>query len=150
MTAADRKKVQRLITAAQRNLSYAHGNKREFMLAGKAVAKLIAERLGMKAGEYELRWNEGGIAVSGDVGLFSDWIYIDFSKSFVDQGGSFMYRATAPRKVDQFDRRKRVRWDYTGGRNRWMKWEQLLDLDRAIEIFRECRAEADHLAARAA
>ena len=64
----------------------------------------------------------GGIAVSGEVTLHGEHIYIQLSQgSFYKM---FMYRHCNGRK------------DYSGGVNRWKDFSDLNDLDKAVEYFK--------------
>lgn len=89
-----------------------------FHSKGKAVLRAVAKELGLQSGSYDIRSNLGGVAVSGEMTLHGERIYISLS----DMG--FMYRSCQGRK------------DYTGGANHWMKWDSLLDLPRACQAFK--------------
>ena len=99
-------------------LSYNDEAKRQFASQGKKVLKAIAESMGLAKGTYDIRWNPGGIAVSGDIVLHGESIYVDLSQTFAGPDCGFMYRSCKGRK------------DYTGGVNHWANWDQLLDLDK--------------------
>jgi hypothetical protein len=105
------------------NLSYEPEAKAVFLEQSAKLARMIAGKLGLNEDQYEVRINPGGIAVSGDVILHTDKLYVNFSKSCLGPDQGFMYRSCNGRK------------DYSGGQNRWMKWEALLDFDRAVASF---------------
>jgi hypothetical protein len=94
-----------------------------FHSKSRAVLRAVAKELGLQSGSYDIRSNLGGTAVSGEVILHGESIYIVFS-----QGGmgtqDFMYRSCKGRK------------DYSGGANQWMKFDDLLDLPKACEKFK--------------
>jgi hypothetical protein len=70
------------------------------------VLRDLAGRLGLEAGTYDLRYNRGGIAVSGEATLHGDSIYIQISQSSINHGhASVLYRTCDGRQ------------DYRGGRN---------------------------------
>ncbi len=93
------------------NLSYNQEAKEKFHKLAKKACKEIAEKLGLQKGTYDIRSNMAGIAVSGEVTLHGEHIYIQLGQgSFRDR---FMYRSCKGRK------------DYTGGPNRWMYWDTL-------------------------
>jgi hypothetical protein len=93
--------------------------KLDFHRLGKRVLRAITAELGLQSGTFDIRSNLGGPAVSGEVTLHGEHIYISFS-----EGDSFMYRSCNGRK------------DYTSGANHWMLWDDLLDLPRACETFK--------------
>jgi hypothetical protein len=97
--------------------------KKCFHSEGKRILKTIANMLGLQPGTYDIRSNQGGIAVSGEVTLHGEHIYIQFYQG--GMGNQFMYRSC------------KGRGDYTGGDNHWMKWDDLLDLPRACKLFKE-------------
>jgi hypothetical protein len=96
--------------------------KLKYHALGKRVLKALAAELGLQSGTFDIRSNLGGTAVSGEVTLHGEHIYIQFS-----QGGMgsdiLLYRSCKGRK------------DYSGGGNHWMRYEDLLDLPRACEAF---------------
>lgn len=103
--------------------------KRRFLEVGRIVARLIAGKLGFAPGQYQINVNPGGIAVCGDIHLYSDWIYISLEPSLA-QHERFMYRACRPRGEDG-------RWDYGGAHshNLWMPYELLRDLEAVCALF---------------
>ena len=107
------------------NLSYNEGPKEQFHNLAKVVCRDIAKALGLQKGQFEVRSNMAGIAVSGEVTLHADNVYIQLDQSCM--GDMFMYRHCNGQK------------DYTGGQNRWMKWGDLLDWNKAIESFRSAQ-----------
>lgn len=126
------KTIKDLITLVETtSLSYNEDAKAKFHRLAKKAAQIIADKLKLEASSYTIRSNKGGIAVSGEVTLHGDWLYLQFAQGSV--AGSFMYRACRGQK------------DYTGGRNRWMKWRDLADLDKACTAFEECVIEANYL-----
>lgn len=90
---------------------------------GKRVLKAVAAELGLQSGTYDIRSNLGGPAVAGEITLHSDLLYIQF-RGPMGQGLEVLYRSCKGRK------------DYSGGTNRWMRYDDLLDLPRACEGFR--------------
>jgi len=116
--------------ARDMDLGYNERPKAEFHRMAKKILKEVADRLGLQASEYSIRSNVAGIAVSGEVTLHADWVYIQLGQSCWGPDFGFMYRSCKGQR------------DYTGGQNRWMRWDALLDLDRACDAFRACRAAA--------
>lgn len=106
----------KFIRTAKTNASYNATAKAAFHSEGKAVLRKLAKALGLTPGTYDIRSNMGGIAVSGEVTLHGENLYVQFAQSFGGNNG-FMWRTCKGRK------------DYTGGRNNWSQWEALADLD---------------------
>lgn len=99
--------------------------KEEFIKLSKAYLRMISKELGLSKGEFEIRVNRGGAAVSGEITLHSDTLYVQFSQSCLGTDFGFMYRSCKGRK------------DYTGGTNRWMKWDKLTDIAFVKEEFKK-------------
>jgi len=75
---------------------------------GRRFLRLLAQELGLAAGTFTARSNEGGIAVSGEVSLHADHLYVQLSESCVQAPGvEVMFRSCAGRQ------------DYCGGVNHW-------------------------------
>lgn len=122
--------LRKFVRLAGTSVAYDQPAKDEFHRMARRILKCVAEKLGLQPGEYDLRTNKAGIAVSGEITLHADWVYIQIAQTCLGADMGFMYRSCRGRR------------DYTGGHNRWMKWESLLDLDRACVAFGECRREA--------
>lgn len=93
--------------------------KNNFKLLGTKYLRMIAKKMGCTE---KVKWNPGGIAVSGDITLHTDKFYVQFSQfCFMNK---FFYRA-----CDGIE-------DYTGKTNHWMDWDKLLDIDYVINCFK--------------
>lgn len=115
------------IALTKQDLGFDAQNKAKFLRNGKRIMLAIAERLeGLK--EYNIGINKGGEAVSGEVILHTEWLYVQFSQ-FCGMK-QFLYRNCNGLK------------DYSGGRNMWMDWEALLDLDHVCKIFNTLKPKA--------
>lgn len=109
-------------------------NKALFHRRGKALLHCMATDLGYVSGTFALRSNFGGIAVSGEITLHTDDLYVQFSKSCFGGGCmDILYRTCQGRK------------DYTGGRNHFLPFSALEDYRQTLsslaainarEIFR--------------
>lgn len=86
--------------------------KEEYRRLGLRILYHITEQLGLDQTMYEIRWNPGGIAVSGDHVLHTDKIYLALHDNLGT--GWFYWRTCNGRK------------DYTGGPNRTLPWATLL------------------------
>lgn len=98
------------------NVSYDADAKRRFHSQGDAVLRRLAQELGYGKGDFDLRHNQGGIAVSGEITLHSDTLYVEISQTALGPEMGFMWRTVRNRK------------DYTGGQNQWSAWYTLNDL----------------------
>lgn len=103
--------------------SYNEENKQRFHASARVVLKHLAEKhLGLPKSDYDLRGNLAGIAVSGEVTLHTDRIYLQLGESCL--GPKFMWRTCAGRK------------DYHGGANQWLPYDSLSNLNLVGEILR--------------
>lgn len=67
--------------------------------SGRAFLRRLAADLGLEKGTFDIRSNQGGIAVSGEVTLHADRIYVQLSESCAARGGvSVMFRRCDGRK----------------------------------------------------
>lgn len=85
--------------------------KRALSQASKSVLRATAKEMGLKAGEYDLRFNRGGSSVHGDATLHTDNIYIQMS---TDAQLGVLVRSCQGRQ------------DYSGGPNQWISWDRML------------------------
>jgi hypothetical protein len=112
--------------------------KANFLRTGKRILKSLAvDYLKLQPGTFDLKTNPGGIAVSGEVMLHGESVYVHFEQGGVD--GCFRWRLCKGRK------------DYTGGPNRWSQWGSLLNLEHVadeilVEIDVQERQQAQPLA----
>ena len=128
ITSAQKRTVKEFVNLAiNGNFEYSDNqDKEKFHKKGMAVCRLIAQELGLTSEQRQIRSNMGGIAVSGEVTLHADNVYIQFSKT--NLGPQFMYRHCNGQK------------DYLGGRNRWMRFTVLVNhWELAIEGFKEAQ-----------
>lgn len=94
--------------------------KEEWLRGGKLILKKLAKILELPKDSYEIRVNKGGGAVSGDVILHGEHIYIDLAQSCYNKY-LFMWRYCNGMK------------DYVGKVNRWENWDSLLNLEKFAE-----------------
>jgi hypothetical protein len=111
------------------DLGYNAEAKERFHKEGQQLLRTIAGKMGLNEDEYEVRSNLGGIAVSGEVTLHTTKVYVQLSQSSISSSHGFMYRSCKGMK------------DYTGGRNRWMKWSELVQIDNAVAAFKAAAEE---------
>jgi len=98
---------------------YNEANKARFHNRATTALRKLARALELAPGTYEIRRNRAGIAVSGEITLHGDHIYVQISQPFGGFDSGVLYR------------RCRGRRDYTGGRNHF----ESLDTLNAIEVL---------------
>lgn len=102
--------------------------KKAFHTQAKKWLKQVASALGLPAGSFELRSNQAGIAVSGEVTLHSNSLYIQVHEAMFGPGLGVLYRSCAGRK------------DYSGGHNHHCALADLTDEYRQQSWLRELRS----------
>lgn len=118
------------LKALMGNCGYNEGNKREFKRLGMKLMRELREALGIEA---DVRYNAGGIAVSGDCVMHGDRVYVLLN---ADMSYGILYRSCSGR------------WDYSGGRNNWFPVERLIEsgfetfVDHVKEVMRPARVAA--------
>lgn len=111
---------------ARRGVGYDAEAKAAFHSEGRKAMKRLAASLDLARGDHEVRVCAGGIAVSGEIILHSDNIYIQLSLGCMGPGREVMFRRVSGRR------------DYTGGPNHWASLAEFLDHERfAARVFRE-------------
>jgi hypothetical protein len=96
-----------------RSACYNYEMKERYKRLGKKILLALVEYLQLQPGEYDIRFNPGGIACSGDHILHTDKFYVDMSDNC--NLGWFYYRSCQGRK------------DYTGGVNRIVYWPMIIN-----------------------
>jgi hypothetical protein len=97
------------LAVVSRECSYNATAKNEFRRLSRKLLKEVAELT--QLGTADLRYNEGGIAVSGEATLHTDLVYIQVSS--IDLG--ILVRVCKGRK------------DYHGGPNQWYAWSRVVE-----------------------
>lgn len=99
-----------------KSCSYDANQKEAFHRSARKAMKILAQELGLEAGSFDIRSNKGGIAVSGEVTLHADAIYIQASQpAFGSIVRGLLIRSCQGRK------------DYTGGPNNFASLKALDD-----------------------
>jgi len=98
--------------------------KRRFHRHARAQMLKLAEALGLMADAFDLRSNAGGIAVSGEVTLHSDRLYVQASQPATRADTGILFRSCEGRR------------DYTSGRNNFASLDLL---HRPAELARLIR-----------
>lgn len=101
-----------------------HAHKLKFHRTAKARLKEVAQHLGWPKGTFDLRSNMAGPAVSGEITLHGERLYVQVSQSCMGPGSSIMIRTCDGRK------------DYHGGQNNFAALDMLNDVAGLAEICR--------------
>jgi hypothetical protein len=106
-------------------------NKAQFHRLGKILLRGMALELGYASGTFAVRNNFAGIAVSGEITLHADDLYVQFSKSCFGNGS-----------LDILYRTCQGRTDYTGGRNHFLPFSALEDYGQTLALLGALKREA--------
>lgn len=99
--------------------------KTQFHNTARMFLKALGSKLTPHYGEYEVRSNKGGIAVSGEVTLHMDRLYVQASQSVMGNDKGLLVRSCNGRK------------DYLGGQNYFFPLKMLVHTDMlAHDILR--------------
>lgn len=102
---------------ARENCAYKPEIKDRFHRTARALLQGVARSMNLKKSDYDLRSNKAGIAVSGEVTLHSDHLYVQIGQSCMGDRGLILYRTCESRK------------DYTGGTNNYIGRQELFAMD---------------------
>ena len=96
--------------------AYDDSQKRCFHATGLKRLKVLAKSLGFEPGSFDVRSNHGGIAVSGEVTLHHEQLYVQISQPATRADTGILIRTCKGRK------------DYVGGRNHFAPLSMLDDI----------------------
>lgn len=112
----------------RKRVAYDDDAKRQFHRHAQRQLRRLADALALAPGAYDLRSNVGGIAVSGEITLHADRLYVQACQTATGHDSGVMFRACQGRK------------DYTGGRNNFASLDLLNDPgELARRIKSSCR-----------
>ncbi|MCW5738167.1 MAG: hypothetical protein KIS73_28860 [Enhydrobacter sp.] len=111
--------------------AYADAQKRRFHTKARTRLRQLADQLGFCPGSYDLRNNAGGIAVSGEITLHHEAVYVQVSQPATGADTGILIRSCAGRR------------DYTGGRNHFAPLALLDDIPALAARVKSVMA-ADH------
>ncbi|HEY7645112.1 MAG TPA: hypothetical protein VH858_08780 [Hyphomicrobiales bacterium] len=97
--------------------AYDSAQKRAFHSTGRRRLKALADALAFKPGSFDLRSNPGGIAVSGEVTLHHERLYVQISQPATGWDTGILIRTCRGRK------------DYTGGPNQFAPLSHLDNIE---------------------
>lgn len=90
--------------------------KRRFHATARARLRELAAELRLPAGSFDLRSNKGGVAVSGEITLHHDRVYVQVSQPATRADAGILIRTCRGRR------------DYTGGPNKFAPLALLDDI----------------------
>ncbi|HWU61489.1 MAG TPA: hypothetical protein VN112_05630 [Ensifer sp.] len=96
--------------------AYDAARKTKFHRMAKRRLKALAQELGLDEGMFDLRSNMGGIAVSGEITLHHERLYVQVFQSTLGPSHGIRIRTCQGRR------------DFTGGPNNWAHIDLLDDL----------------------
>ena len=109
----------------RKSVAYDAEAKRLFHSRARSQLRRVATALGLKADTYDLRTNPPGIAVSGEIVLHSDHLYVQVSQSAMGYHSGVLFRTCKGRK------------DYVGGPNNFASLDLLNRPDELAHWIRE-------------
>ena len=107
----------------RKHVAYDDDAKRLFHQHARRQLCLLADALGLAPGAYDLRSNRGGSAVSGEVTMHSDHLYVQACQPATGHDSGVMFRTCQGRK------------DYTGGRNNFGSLDLLNDPEHLARLI---------------
>jgi hypothetical protein len=103
--------------------------KEVFHKLGRSFLRQLAKELELPPKSFDLRSNQGGMAVSGEVTLHAEKLYVQLDESAIGGGGiTVLYRSCRGRR------------DYSGGSNQWAHMRQLAESNGAQAFVAHCAA----------
>ncbi len=107
----------------------AHAQKLKFHRDATVWLRELAAAIGMPNGTYSVRSNKAGPAVSGEVTLHGETLYVQLSESCVGgRGIGILYRTCKGQS------------DYSGGMNNWAMLGDLRNTNSRDQFIRNCKA----------
>ena len=99
-----------------RSCSYDEPQKRRFHSTARSRLKKLAAALELPPGSYDVRSNKAGIAISGEITLHHDRLYVQVGQYGLSSGHGILIRTCKGRK------------DFTGGPNHFLPLSRLDDI----------------------
>lgn len=108
--------------------SYEPDRKRRFHTVARARLRRLAAELGLPPASFDLRSNQGGIAVSGEITLHQEHVYVQVCQPATRADTGILIRTCEGRR------------DYTGGRNHFAPLSMLDDISALAARVRSVMA----------
>jgi len=80
-----------------KSVTYDEAAKRLFHSRARSQLRKLATALGLSPDSYDLRSNEAGIAVSGEITLHADHLYVQVSQSAMGHDNGILFRTCESR-----------------------------------------------------
>jgi len=112
-----------------KSCAYDSAQKRTFHVTGLKRLRALAKALGFASNSFDVRSNCGGIAVSGEVTLHHEKLYVQISQPATRADTGILIRTCKGRK------------DYTGGRNHFASLSSLEDITKLASFCRSVMQE---------
>lgn len=109
----------------RKSVSYDDARKREFHRLARRQLGLLAKAIDLPSGSYDLRSNMAGIAVSGEVTLHAERIYVQASQPFGGFDSGILIRTCNGRK------------DYVGGPNNFVSLDLLQEPEMLARMVKQ-------------
>jgi hypothetical protein len=109
----------------RKSVAYDDARKREFHRLARHQLGLLAKALDLPPGSFDLRSNMAGIAVSGEITLHGEHIYVQASQPFCGFDTGILIRTCKGRK------------DYVGGPNNFASLDLLREPERLSRMVRQ-------------
>jgi hypothetical protein len=106
-------------------VAYDAAAKQLFHSHARSQLRRLATVLGLRPGSYDLRSNPAGIAVSGEITLHSDRLYVQASQSAMGNANGILFRTCKGRK------------DYVGGPNNFAPLDLLNNPEELAQRIRQ-------------
>lgn len=117
--------TKRDLAILRKSASYDADAKRAFHRVAQTYLKRLQTALGGAYGDGKVRHNQGGIAVSGEIILHLDRLYVQVSQfAFSGSDNGVMFRSC------------KNQTDYTGGGNNYATFEQLVNTDELAALIK--------------
>jgi hypothetical protein len=108
----------------RKRVAYYPEQKRLFHRNARRQLQKLALALGLGPGDFDLRSNKGGIAVSGEVTLHADRLYVQASQPATGANTGILFRSCEGRR------------DYVGGPNHFASLDLLHDPGALATLIR--------------
>src|SRR6266542_1067708 len=104
-----------IVALSRAGVGYNYHGKEQLIRLQRSWLKALVARIGLAPKTYDIRVNRGGMACAADVTLHTDELYVQFSDSFSSPHLGLLVRSVKGRK------------DYAGGRNCWVRSDELVE-----------------------
>lgn len=121
---ADLRRKPALIALAHKGVAYDERAKNLFHSDGRKALRALGDALGLADDSYAITSQRGGAAISGDVTLHADHLYVRLSLDGMGAGREVMFRKVAGRR------------DFIGERSHWAAVHELVRPERLAARIR--------------